>query len=298
MRVAPDEARARQTLLAMHERISRDPYDALGLTGSPDPAQVRAAFLAATKQFHPAKFARMSHDVQKLANEVFLALRAAHDTLARSAVTTRTSGSIPAVASVRATGPVPTLRAASSQSMRPLASTPTRARTPTGNPAASAAAPPLPPSRAASPPRTAAASSSRLPVVGRIAVGRPAGAGPRSPGTVATSSARRSGAHPAVAPAAAGPAGPPSSGDHDVAPILALLAQNQFAAARAALEVLAASAPHTTRYRALIAYANGREAQLARRLDEARVELMDALQLDPDLQLAKVALAELFTRRK
>ena len=45
-------------------------------------------------------------------------------------------------------------------------------------------------------------------------------------------------------------------------------------------------------------YARGREAQLDRRLDDARVELQDALDLDPELQLAKTALTELFTRRK
>ena len=47
-----------------------------------------------------------------------------------------------------------------------------------------------------------------------------------------------------------------------------------------------------------MAYARGREAQFDRRVDDARVELQDALELDPDLQPAKTALTELFTRRK
>jgi hypothetical protein len=74
--------------------------------------------------------------------------------------------------------------------------------------------------------------------------------------------------------------------------------RGQWEAARTALAALAAKAPDVPRYRALICYARGREAQLAQRVDEARVELQDALQLDPELQLAKTALAELFTRRK
>jgi Tfp pilus assembly protein PilF len=74
--------------------------------------------------------------------------------------------------------------------------------------------------------------------------------------------------------------------------------RGQWDAARAILAALAARAPDVPRFRALQSYARGREAQLAHRLDEARVELQDALQIDPDLQLAKTALAELFTRRK
>lgn len=76
------------------------------------------------------------------------------------------------------------------------------------------------------------------------------------------------------------------------------LAQDRLTDARMKLETLVARQPTVPRYQALIHYAKGREAQLARRIDEARVELMDALQLDPDLQLAKTALGELFTRRK
>jgi hypothetical protein len=86
--------------------------------------------------------------------------------------------------------------------------------------------------------------------------------------------------------------------DRELAPILELMTQGHFAASRLALETLAARSPEVPRYRALIAYSKGREAQLARRIDEARVELQEALQIDPELQLAKTALAELFTRRK
>src|SRR5262249_55803574 len=74
--------------------------------------------------------------------------------------------------------------------------------------------------------------------------------------------------------------------------------RRQWDAARAILTALAERAPEVPRYRALLCYARGREAQLAQRVDDARVELQEALQIDPDLQLAKTALTELFIRRK
>jgi Tfp pilus assembly protein PilF len=80
--------------------------------------------------------------------------------------------------------------------------------------------------------------------------------------------------------------------------VVDLMQRGQWDQARARLDSLIASAPTVARYHAVAAYARGREAQLAQRLDEARVELNRALQIDPDLQLAKTALAELFTRRK
>jgi Tfp pilus assembly protein PilF len=105
---------------------------------------------------------------------------------------------------------------------------------------------------------------------------------------------------PPGAPAATlpGPRPPPGGADRELAGVLEQLQRGQWEAARQTLAALAARAPDVPRYRALLSYARGREAQLAHRLDEARVELQDALQIDPELQLAKTALAELFTRRK
>jgi hypothetical protein len=90
------------------------------------------------------------------------------------------------------------------------------------------------------------------------------------------------------------PAAPP----RDEAAVLELLQHQQWDQARSALHQLAAREPSSKRIRALMCYARGREAQLDRRVDDARVELQDALELDPDLQIAKTALTELFTRRK
>ncbi|MBA3451507.1 MAG: hypothetical protein H0T42_00255, partial [Deltaproteobacteria bacterium] len=91
------ELRARQLLLDMQDRLGRDPYEALSLNSS-DPGEVRTAFLRLTKIYHPARFARMSVEIQRLSNEVFLGLRAAHDTLARpqlKAPAARATGAIP-----------------------------------------------------------------------------------------------------------------------------------------------------------------------------------------------------------
>lgn len=191
-----DEASARSVLAAMQERLARDPASALGLVANATADDVRAAFLQLTKQYHPVRFGRMAPDIRRLSNEVFLALRAAHDALARA-------------------------------SRRPL------------------------PSR----------------------VGRP------------HSAMRQPGGGQVVAPV-------------DEAAALDLLQRQQWDQARSVLHQLSARDPGSKRIRALMCYARGREAQLDRRVDDARVELQDALELDPALQLAKTALTELFTRRK
>ncbi len=76
-----DEA-VRERLRAELARIETiDARAALGVTAQADEAQVRAAFRALAKRYHPARFARHERDVIRLANEVFLRLRGAHDEL-------------------------------------------------------------------------------------------------------------------------------------------------------------------------------------------------------------------------
>lgn len=293
----------------MMDRLSRDPYEALGLTGSPNVAQIRSAFLQKTKQFHPARFARMATDIQKLANEVFLSLRAAHDTLAR-----------PQVKAVKQSGVMPVLQRPPAAPASPASPTASRtgaipvSRPPTGTgstqrlgtvPATGSQAIRTPSAPSTQPlrPMSAQASQPIRPI--RDEPSRPARMPAASPPPAvgarrATPSAgvRSVTPRPAAPPPASPAAGGAGDGAPELAPILALLEQNQFAVARAALEVLAAQAPGVVRYRALIAYSKGREAQLAGDTGGARVELMEALQLDPDLQLARIAQAELFSRRK
>jgi len=260
-----DEARARSVLADMQERLARGPIAALGLTASSTPEDARAAFLQLTKHFHPVRFGRMATDIQRLANEVFLALRAAHDSVAR---TLR-----------RPTSPIPPLPAG----------------TPVGVPAngpANGRGQALP-ARAA---RPASHDTGERPVV---PPGATPASGPRPAARPAAPSAPSAPAPASRPPGAVRPIGSASPVTaRDEAAVLDLLQRQQWDQARTALHQLLARDPSSKRIRALEAYARGREAQLDRRLDDARVELQDALELDPDLQAAKTALTELFTRRR
>jgi hypothetical protein len=68
----------------MQSRISLGPHAALGVDEGASPGDVRAAFLGLTKTFHPARFGRMSPEVQRLSTEVFLGIKGAHETLRKS----------------------------------------------------------------------------------------------------------------------------------------------------------------------------------------------------------------------
>ena len=78
---------------------------------------------------------------------------------------------------------------------------------------------------------------------------------------------------------------------------LMLLNEQNWTGARQVLQNLAARVPASKNYRALLGYARGREAQAAGRIDDASLEYQRALQLDPELSLAKAALAEVQRRR-
>jgi hypothetical protein len=58
------------------------PFDVLGVGLEADGPQVRAAFLAATKVFHPNRFALSDAETRELANEVFLLIRNAYELIA------------------------------------------------------------------------------------------------------------------------------------------------------------------------------------------------------------------------
>jgi tetratricopeptide (TPR) repeat protein len=264
-----DEAHARSALAEMQERLARGPIAALGIAASATAEDARTAFLQLTKQYHPVRFGRMATDIQKLANEVFLSLRAAHDAFARTLRRpsgTLTTPSLPPVAATPAPASIPpaipTINGRTGQSL------PARTTRPAGSQDSA--------ERPASPPRGTPIAVAARPTASRAVVASPASRPP--------STARLPGSAPA----------PP----RDEAAVLDLLQRQQWDQARSALHQLSARDPNSKRIRALVCYARGREAQLDRRVDDARVELQDALELDPDLQVAKTALTELFTRRK
>lgn len=297
----------------MQERLSRDPFEALGL-GSSDPTEVRTAFLALTKTFHPARFARMATEIQRLSNEVFLGLRAAHDQLVRAQVKTpqRSTAVLPAfkpgtapVPSTRPpTGSIPVLRPATPPA---TATSPTATAAPPrtgtqGQVVRSPVAPATPGARTSTtgnnPPHarpTPTHAQTTQPM-------RPFGANPtndpaRPPNRMPSSSPAPASGQTAATTSGRIPAVAGGRGDDELAAIHELLAQDRLTDARIKLEAIVARAP-SPKYQALIHYAKGREAQLAGRRDEARLELLDALDLDKDLALANTALGELLSKRK
>jgi len=194
----------------------------------------------------------MAADIQRLSNEVFLALRGAHDAIAKAARSR--------------TQPMPAPRNAATTAIP--ATQPTRAPVP--QPAKLA--------RSGSPNEI----GERPTPSSGVKVQRPPQPQPaRAPGA------------PVRPPGSAPPASP-----RDENAVLDLLQRQQWDQARTALHQLQARDPSSKRIRALMCYARGREAQLGGQVDDARVELQDALDLDPELQIAKTALTELFTRRK
>jgi len=82
-----DEDRARALLLDMQRRVADGPHVTLDVPMHATAADIRGAWLKLTKRFHPARFGRMAPEIQKLANEVFLSIKNAHETLAKPQAT-------------------------------------------------------------------------------------------------------------------------------------------------------------------------------------------------------------------
>ena len=256
-----DEAHARSVLAEMQERLVHGPHAALGIPQTANAAEIRTAFLQLTKTYHPARFGRLSVETQKLSNEVFLGLRAAHDSLARPQRPAST-GRIPLARQTGATPPLLRPPAPVATAVIPTVQV-TTAPVPAARPG------PRPQSTPQTPPNPMQRTVPIKPIT-----------------TTPRPSAPANGLRAMQKPID-GEAG-----------VVELLQRGQWDAANAAIEQTLAKQPDSVRFRALHAYAKGRKAQLAGQRDEARVELEQALQLDPALQLAKTALGELFTRRK
>ncbi|HUQ02469.1 MAG TPA: tetratricopeptide repeat protein [Kofleriaceae bacterium] len=76
-----DDAAAQRDLNATLERFRGDARVALGLRATDDAGAARKAFMALAKVYHPAKFARFAPQTVKLANEVFLSIRRAYESI-------------------------------------------------------------------------------------------------------------------------------------------------------------------------------------------------------------------------
>ena len=334
-----DEARARAALAEMQARVSAGPRITLGVGDSASPEEVRAAFLALTKRFHPARFGRMAPDVQRLSNEVFLAIKSAHDTLLRGSrsgampvITDEASSGIRTTPLSRQTGAFPAAPRPSSGTQPPPPRFATPAATPTyrGAPLAPApgagsgpstqnfrGAPVAPTGTGASrtptggsppiaPVRTVPTPSAGMPALSRPGSPPAAGSGVR-PGTppvpqhapnAVTRNVRRPSTPPGDRSSTLRPREPEFDEQAALQQARDLLATRNWGSARQALQTLASRVPQSRHYRALLCYARGREAHASGRVDEAALEYQRALQLEPELGLAKQALGELQTRRR
>jgi hypothetical protein len=344
-----EELRARAVLAEMQMRISMGPNAALSVAETATAEQVRAAFLDLTKQFHPARFGRMAGDIQRLANEVFLGIKAAHDHLMKNLGTTgrfppagRPSTGVPIAGpgsggTVRGTGLVrpstplgrgtdrPGTRPSNPQIPTPPMGIPrtttplttpvggTRAGTPPGAPRA-----PTPPAgvplQRPSAPSIDTGERRPTPPSGIPAQSRPTSPSgipqrPSSPMQTARPSTpqvqrtpppdlnpptiRYSGVQPAAQSSGSSGSLPRMTDeDAEVRHAMSLLSSKEWSAARLAFHALAAKFPQTRQYRALLCYSRGRETQASGRPDDALMEFQRALQLDPDLQIAKDAIRE------
>lgn len=316
--MADDEVQAKVVLTEMQVRLSHGPHEALGLQDvSATPEGVRAAFLSLTKQFHPARFGRMSNELQRLSNEVFLGIKAAHETLLRSLGVVTRGGRINQTNQITGVIPVltaegtnktarpgsPQVRAAGTQPQQPQPAIP-RTLTPTKHGVGLQGQSTTPPfgvrvtaARPGTPPQTTTprpGTPPQRPVTPQSAsrASTPNLGGPPKPVTLDPETTRGTGEwQPLAKPTAA------FDERAELQLVLDALAEKNWGAAKALLNGLAARVPTSKKYRALIAYTRGREAQAASRGEDAAQEFQRALQLDPDLQQAKSALAELLRRR-
>jgi hypothetical protein len=302
LQVADDEARARGVLAEMQMRISQGPHAALGIAESASAEQVRAAFLELTKQFHPARFGRMATDIAKLSNEVFLGIKGAHDQLVKILGST---GRVPAM---RKSGPIPTEKTPAPQLTGPMprASTGTQPPSPFARGSERAPSPPTTtqiPAKRTTQPIQVPAPSRPTPALG-IPISRPSTppqrpatpVRPTTPGNPST--IRYSGVQPMqVTQPLPRTTTPVVDEEAELAQAMNLLSAKNWSAARQVLHALAAKVPQSKQYRSLLCYTRGREAQSSGRVEEATLEYQRALQLDPDLAVAKQALGELQRRR-
>ncbi len=345
---ADPEDTARATLASMQARLASGPYATLDIPPNATEAEARSAFLQLTKQFHPARFSRMSPEVQRLSNEIFLAIKGAHEALAKTsgwATRGAPNGSQPPaqrfVATTPGTQPGVAARGTGARPIHPLPGAPTAAPAqppravqpvqaarsgPMAQPAAAQrpVTPANPPAATRPPAPSPAAPSTRATTPSGAGVARPttpvpaitrpttpttpttptnAPASRAAPVTVQPWKPSASGATRAASPVPGAPsAARPAPGAFDeraeFANAMELMRRKEWPAAREALQSLAARVPTSARYKALLAYSRGREAEMAGRIDDAILEFQRALQVDPNLSYAKTAIAELQTRRK
>ena len=114
---ATERLRSVAILRDMQRKLKHSAAEALGVEPEASAAEVRSAFMSLTKQYHPAKFARLDEATVRLANEVFLQLREASETLRAAAEKLRpTPAASAASASAASASAASTMSASASSS--------------------------------------------------------------------------------------------------------------------------------------------------------------------------------------
>ncbi|RMH40354.1 MAG: tetratricopeptide repeat protein [Deltaproteobacteria bacterium] len=283
-------------LRAELERLATaNPFEVLGVGYDAGSEQVRAAFLALTKRYHPSRFARGERDTVRAANELFLRIKDAYTRLsddARRAQMRELFAPAAAPASCASAGAPETPPRA--PAARPAPAAPATARRAASPPESKT--PPATGTRAAAGTRPVAATTARRPAPAAPATAQRTGSARRSaPGAGST---RRpvAGTPPPARAAAAIAAGLQDTVRRRAEAYeqaLAQLAAGRYADARRALHRIAAEEPQTKKYRVQMHYAWGLEHEEAGRIEEARREFERALALDPEYKRAHEALDRL-----
>jgi hypothetical protein len=278
--VAPaDDAAAQRELTVTLERFRGDARAALGLRATDDAAAARKAFMSLCKIYHPAKFARFSPPIVKLANEVFLSIRRAYESVstapAPAPARAATSPGVGASAE-RPSGNIPRIVKFTPPTGIPVQQPPITPPAPTPHPPTPVRSPPPAPVPMRPPERP----SGSIP---RAATPRPATPSPSPPPRPTTPPPKPT-TPPANAPNA------PGGLDKALDQALALAQREKWAEARAAFVEIATRHPGDPRYRAYVHYARGWEAFSLGKDNEARAEWQRANACDPTNTLVKWAL--------
>ena len=267
----------------------------LRLEADPSTAEIRSAYLATVKQYHPQHFARFGTEVEELASEVFLALKEAHDELLEIAAKDLPSGDEPGTPKIpnsplaaRVRRQRRTSRATQSSLQRVV-----RFKRPT-KPPVDEGAPVRPLTAARTQPMPRASKSNRLAVIARD---RNASAKKKAtPANVAQPPSQpqpRKSQPVDHSSLVAQLASEQQNKDEAYRAALKLLREGRASEARLAFRELAVANPGEKRYRTYMHLAWGREHQLAKRFDEAAAEYRRALKVHPQFDPAVEALAEL-----
>ena len=247
------------------QRLSEgDPFTVLSLDYSAENDEVRAAFLSATKSYHPNRFGRRAPEVRELATEIFLVIKKSYQAIATDETRTKTLVELGKAddeaddLESSSSDATPRARASARGSRRSFRRGTSRSR-----------------SRHAagtSPPAGAGASSTRPSV--RL---------PRQP-TAAEKTAAEASAREERSKAFVAAKGLVRAGD--------------FGGARAAFQELALQDHQERSYRVWMHYAWGKQHEAAGRADDARSEYNRSLTLDPAFAEAQDAVSDLDEKTK